>query len=97
METSSPTPLRDQLEKTAKYVRVREKTHGLIHEVYETAHGWAEARGATHTLYCGEGLGRGIRAARLLKTVLWVSVDETPTADGTDHRIVWEKWDIKHL
>ena len=93
----STTPVWDKLNPTAGYARVREKTHGLVHEVFSGADGWAEARGATHTLYCGEGHARGIRAARLLQTVLWVGVDETPTADGTDHRIVWEKWDIKHL
>ena len=93
----STTPVWDKLIATAGYTRVREKTHGLVHEVFSCADGWAEARGATHTLYCGEGHGRGIRAARLLQTVLWVGVDEVSTADGTDHRIVWEKWDIKHL
>ena len=93
----STTPVWDKLIATAGYARVREKTQGLVHEVFSCADGWAEARGATHTLYCGEGHARGIRAARLLQTVLWVGVDETPTADGTDHRIVWEKWDIKHL
>ena len=93
----STTPVWDKLIATADYKRVREKTHGLVHEVFSCADGWAVARGATHTLYCGEGHGRGIRSARLLQTVLWVGVDETPTADGTDHRIVWEKWDIKHL
>jgi hypothetical protein len=91
------SPIWAKLTATAKSILVREKTHGLVHEVFETADGWAEARGATHTLYCGEGQGRGIRPAKLAKTVLWVGVDETPTADGTDSRIVWEKWDVKHL
>jgi hypothetical protein len=91
------SPLWAKLTAAAKSTLVREKTHGKVHEVFHTADGWAEARGATHTLYCGEGHGRGIRAAKLGKTVLWVSVDEVPTADGTDHLIVWEKWDIKHL
>ena len=75
---------------------VKEKTHGLVHEVFSGAPcGWSEARGATHTLYCGEGHLRGTRPARLLKTVLWVAVDETPTEDGTDFKLVWEKWEVR--
>ena len=97
MATTTTTPVWDKLIATATYTRVREKTAGLVHEVFSTAEGWAEARGATHTLYCGEGHGKGIRPARLLQTVLWVGTDETPTADGTDTRIVWEKWEVKRL
>ena len=77
---------------------VRELSVGETHTVlHGSPTGWAEARGATHTLYCGEGHGRGLRPARLLKTVLWVGTDEAPTWDATDTKIVWEKWDIKTL
>ena len=75
---------------------VKEKSHGLSHEVFSGAPcGWSDARGATHTLYCGEGHLRGTRPARLLKTVLWVGVDEVPTADGEDYLIVWERWHVR--
>lgn len=49
---------------------------------------WSKERGATHTLYCGDGIGKGTRPAKLLKTVLYVGTDEL------DDDIVWEKWDI---
>jgi hypothetical protein len=71
---------------------VREKQYGKTHEVYDGPPcDWSKERGATHTLYCGEGLGRGTRPARLLKSVLYVGVDEA------DDQIVWEKWQIKTL
>ena len=76
---------------------VVEKRHGKTHEVFQGAPcEWSALYGATHTLYCGEleGLYRrphtGTRPAKLLKTVLYVGIDE---ADGGG--IVWEKWGIK--
>lgn len=66
----------------------REKEHGLYHTILEGPPcEWSRERGATHTLDCGEGIGRGTRPARLLKTVLYVGIDEDPT-----DTIVWEKW-----
>jgi hypothetical protein len=70
------------------YVREREFKKG--HDVFDGApNDWSAERGATHTLDCGSGAGRGTRPARLLKTVLYVGVDED--ADG---QIVWEKWNV---
>lgn len=101
MQNASPTagwPVLEALRKShpTPCFEVVELTHKHTHEVFSGApDGWAEARGATHTLYCGEGHLRGTRPAKLGKTVLWVGVDETSTADGTDSKIVWEKWDIR--
>ena len=66
----------------------KEREHGLHHEVYEGAPcEWSRDRGATHTLWCGAGHGRGTRPARLLKTRLLVGVDELP-----GDQIQWETW-----
>ena len=71
---------------------VREAQYKRTHEVYGSAPcEWSEKQGATHTLYCGEGLGRGTRPAKLLKTVLYVGLDEE------EDKIIWTKWDIKTL
>lgn len=77
---------------------VREKEHGKTHDVYTGAPcAWSAERGATHTLYCGEVSGpfarpgTGTRPAKLLKSVLYVGIDEV------DDQIVWEKWDIRTL
>jgi hypothetical protein len=73
---------------------VREREHGGSHDVYaEPPSPWAAGFGATHTLDCGEGHGRGTRPAILKKTVLYVGVDEKPDGEG----IVWERWGIRHL
>jgi len=61
------------------------------HSVFEGAPDeWAENQGATHTLFCGTGIGEGTRPARLLKTRLFVGVDEDERGN-----IVWEKWIIR--
>jgi hypothetical protein len=71
---------------------VREKDYGKSHEVYDGAPcEWSASHGATHTLYCGEGVGKGTRPAKLLKTCLHVGVDESPEGG-----IVWEIWEIRH-
>ena len=76
---------------------VSEKQYGKSHEVFTGAPcEWSAQQGATHTLYCGETEGpygchgRGTRPAKLLKTVLYVGVDEDEAGE-----IVWEKWEIK--
>ena len=92
-------PLMDSLrQSSAAVIGVREKEYGKSHDVYEGAPDeWAAERGATHTLYCGEvegpygNHGRGTRPAKLLKTVMYVGVDEV------DGDIVWQKWAVKHL
>lgn len=58
---------------------------------------WSEDRGATHTLHTDEwnpttGKHGGTRPARLLKTVLYVGVDETPGGN-----IKWEKWRVRKI
>lgn len=78
---------------TAKLTAVREKEYKRTHEVFEGAPcEWSAQRGATHTLWCGEGIGKGTRPAKLLKTRLYVGVDEKP-----DGFIVWEKWEIRQI
>lgn len=92
-------PLETKLRaRKTKITGVRERDHGKTHEVYEGPPcEWSQERGATHTLYCGELEGpfarpqTGTRPARLLKTVLYVGIDEA------DDAIVWEKWTIKTL
>lgn len=69
---------------------VKEKQYKKTHEVFTGPPcEWSAERGATHTLYCGEGPGRGTRPAKLAKTVLYVGTDEI------NDQIVWEKWQIK--
>jgi len=75
------------------YTLVREKQFGVEHTVVDGALDETHAAmGATHTLWLGEGPGKGVRPARLLKTVLYVATDEAD--DGAP---VWEKWQIRHL
>ena len=70
---------------------VREKEYKKLHDIFDGApNEWCAVRGATHTLDCGEGLGRGTRPAKLLKTRLYVGVDENEYGD-----IVWEKWETR--
>lgn len=76
--------------KTRDLLIVKDTEFKNSHEFYTSAPcEWSEERGATHTLYCGAGLGKGTRPAKLLKTVAYVGIDEN--ADG---EIVWEKWSV---
>jgi len=78
-----------ELLKNRGLASVKEQSYGKRHCVYDgPPSDWAKEREATHTLYCGDGPGEGTRPAKLLKTVLYVGVDEV--AD----QIVWEKWDL---
>lgn len=70
---------------------VKERSYGRTHCVYSGAPDqWARDRGATHTLAIGKRDigGGGTRPAKLLKTRLYVGVDETDDGD-----IKWEKWE----
>lgn len=98
MSPAPPRPVLDSLlARQSNYTSFKEKSFGVTFEVWEGAPcAWSEALGATHTLYCGEGHGRGTRPARLLKTVCYVGLDEALAEDGEKYIIVWEKWDIKH-
>lgn len=76
---------------------VKEKDFKKNHDVYLGAPcKWSAEQGATHTLYCGEvegpcgTPGRGTRPAKLLKSVLYVGIDE-----DDEGKIVWEKWSVK--
>lgn len=63
--------------------------NGIYHDVYECPPDkWAEEHGATHTLYIGpkDFAGGGTRPAKLLKTVLYIGVDEDENSG-----IKWEK------
>jgi hypothetical protein len=85
-------PILDSLE-GRYHSTVREKVYGHSHEIYNGAPcEWSAARGATHTLYCGEGPGKGTRPVRLKKTVMYVGVDELP-----GEIIKWDKWEIKTI
>ena len=89
---SNTHPIENWLREDRSLTGVREQEFKKEHEVYDRAPcDWSEAQGATHTLYCGEGCGKGTRPAKLLKTVLYVGTDEQ------DDKIVWEKWSIKTL
>lgn len=73
------------------YTIVREHDFGLLHDVYDGPPcEWSAERGATHTLDCGTGPGKGTRPARLLKTVLYVGTDEDATGG-----VVWDRWQVK--
>jgi hypothetical protein len=68
----------------------REKECNRDHEVYNCPPDkWAADNGATHTLYIGKRDLHccGTRPAKLLKTVLYVGVDE-----DNNGGIKWEKW-----
>lgn len=86
---------------------VRELQYGKVHEVNGGAPcEWSKERGATHTLVTLEKLGHGVssedtkasrrsggtRPAKLLKTVMYVGIDETE-----DGNIKWDKWDIRNI
>ena len=67
---------------------VREQEFKKLHEVFQGApNTWAKERGATHTLWTGTGIGKGTRPAKLLKTRLYVGIDEDEQG-----QIIWEKW-----
>jgi len=71
---------------------VKELEYKRLHDVYDGAPcEWSAERGATHTLWCGEGPGRGSRPVIMKKTVMMVGIDEA------DDQIVWEKWNIKAI
>jgi len=66
---------------------VRELSCGHYHEFEDRAPcEWSAERGATHTLFTIDGP----RPAKLLKTVAYIGVDETPHGF-----IVWDKWQIR--
>ena len=69
---------------------VTEATYGKGFQVWSAAPcAWSRDRGATHTLLVeNDHAGGGTRPARLLKTVMYVGIDEV------DNDIVWEKWRI---
>lgn len=70
---------------------VKERSFGKYHCVFSGAPDeWARDRGATHTLAIGKKDigGGGTRPAKLLKTRLYVGVDETDSGD-----IEWERWE----
>ncbi len=47
---------------------VREKQYGKQHDVFDGAPcEWSRERGATHTLWCGDGPGRGTRPAGITR------------------------------
>lgn len=74
------------------YTIVREEDYKHDHQIFDgPPDEWAASHGATHTLWCGPGPGKGTRPAKLLKTVLYVGVDESDSVG-----IIWEKWDIQH-
>lgn len=80
------------MDRSKAYTVVREAEYRLDHTVIDGPPcEWSRARGATHTLYCGEGPGRGTRPAILKKTRLWVGVDELP-----GEIIKWETWTVTH-
>ena len=66
----------------------QEKDFKKSHEFYSRPpNEWAAERGATHTLWLGEGCVKGTRPAKLKATVAYVGVDE-----NEDGSIKWEKW-----
>ena len=72
---------------TGEWFSFRERDCQKNHDVFLGAPcEWSELQGATHTLDCGIGHGRGTRPAIMKKTVLYVGIDEH------DDKIVWEKW-----
>ena len=99
METTHPQPVWASLTANNRpYGDVIEQSFKRRHAVFEGApNGWAEARGANFTLYCGEGHGRGVRPVKWDETGFYVGVDEAPTLDGTDNKIVWERWRVRKV
>ena len=53
---------------------------------------WSGKQGATHTVYVNALIGDGnnTRPAKVLKTVVYMGLDENETGG-----IVWKKWKIK--
>jgi len=69
---------------------VKEKEFKNRFDVYDGAPcQWSKDREATHTLWLGDHFAKGPRPAKLLKTVMYVGVDEV------DGKLIWEKWQIK--
>jgi hypothetical protein len=76
--------------KTRQLTRVKEREFRRWHDVFDGAPcEWSASHGATHTLYTGEGIGRGTRPARLMKTRLHVGIDEAESGG-----ISWQVWYI---
>ena len=77
------------------YTRVREKQYGKDHYIeHRPPCDWSRERGATHTLHCEceKRIGRaGTRPAKLLKTILYVGLDEECD------QIIWTKWHIRQI
>jgi hypothetical protein len=74
----------------ATLIQFREKEYKKTHYLYALPPSqWAAERGATHSLWLGEGLGRGTRPVILKKTRILVGVDETIGGGG----IEWETWE----
>lgn len=72
------------------YTVVREKEFKKYHTFFDgPPNDWAADRGATHTLYCGDGPGQGTRPAKLSKTVAYVANDE-----DDEGKLVWSKWNL---
>ena len=72
----------------ATLILFRESEYKKTHEIYSIPPSqWAAERGATHSLWCGEGHGRGTRPVIVKKTRILVGVDET-----LDGGIEWQTW-----
>ena len=73
----------------ATLIQFREKEYKKTHEIYALPPSqWAAERGATHSLWLGEGHHRGTRPVILKKTRVLVGVDETPEGG-----IEWQTWE----
>jgi hypothetical protein len=75
--------------------RVREREYKLDHYIsHNPPCEWSKAQGATHSLNCEveQRMGwAGTRPAKLLKTILWVGLDEE------NGQIIWTKWHIRQI
>ncbi len=66
-----------------------EKNYGNDFEFKSVDCEWLKEQGCTHEIAVGGVHGSPYRGAKLLKTVVYVLVDEDENGN------VWEKWDIK--
>jgi hypothetical protein len=77
----------------ATLIRFRESEYKKTHEIYALPPSqWAAERGATHSLWCGDGHGRGTRPVIIKKTRILVGIDET-IGGG----IEWQTWTGRFL
>ena len=77
----------------ASVVQFRETEYKKTHVIYALPPSqWAAERGATHSLWLGEGHHRGTRPVILKKTRILVGVDET-IGGG----IEWQTWTGRFL